>query len=805
MQLLGHVRFGAYVPVWCVNVEGLTTCILGVNSIENPPAIFINETVGRLVRDAMYASRSGLSPYRLRAVDVRPASEEEVRFFDTVRTNSEPEHCPVRRIESGPAPRSVYLMRAAHRLHNILDVHMEAITEIFTPVVVTFSVRIQRSVVRGTITPYWNTSDRRIFMSLLRSCVDPAVLSNMNRDDAHIRRGIRRAYQTTNTDYYTASRFLASVERFTLARDEEEPHPDGLTVQLRPYQLRTLAFCLKRERSSENLLKWQRIRENLYWSSVTQRFSNCCDATVRGGFVFEEMGMGKTVEMLSLHLSNPPEEDWEDCGTLVVCPVALVSQWEEEAKRCLEDPGVILVHHGPRRHRHNNSIAQASIVLTTYGVLSRSGCILRDFKWHRVIFDESHVARRSTTMRWKACINVDARFRWAVTGTPLVNGTLQELYCQTRIVSPDIQIASSSMHWGNSGFLFLLSKIASRFSKSMRINGQPILELPDLDRQTVRFDLSEGRQRSYDAAEAEMRVNAMSGPRTRLFTAVDRMRRRCSSWNESSHYLSGVDEARMYVTGEEDIALVEKRMQEDNCAICLESIEQPGFVRGCKHVFCYRCIRSSVQHGNHQCPLCRGSVRDILTLRPPQAEEKDDSPEEEPQRDVKLTFVTEEILRAPADDKFVIFSNYKSTLHALSSAFGESGIPFLTLAGTLSVRQRSGIMKRFSEDPSIRALLLPIRNTAVGLNIIAANRVILMEPCLAPAMERQAIGRCWRMGQTRPVKVHRLVLNNTLEEKIMRNHMVGSDVHGSERVIQSDRDRVRWNHSRLFWLLGGRA
>ena len=106
------------------------TCILGVNSIDNPPVIFINETVGRLVRDGMYASRSGVSPFRLRAVDVRPASEEEVRFFDTVHTNSEPEDCTARRIESGPAPRAVYLMRAAHRLHNMLSVHMEAITEI---------------------------------------------------------------------------------------------------------------------------------------------------------------------------------------------------------------------------------------------------------------------------------------------------------------------------------------------------------------------------------------------------------------------------------------------------------------------------------------------------------------------------------------------------------------------------------------------------------------------------------------------------------------------------------------------------
>ena len=258
-----------------------------------------------------------------------------------------------------------------------------------------------------------------------------------------------------------------------------------------------------------------------------------------------------------------------------------------------------------------------------------------------MIFDESHVARRSNTVRWKSCVSLDAKYRWAVTGTPLVNGTLQELYCQTRIVCPDIQIAASGMHWGNSGFLFLLSHIATRYSKHMRINGQPILELPDLDRLTVRLNLSPRRQRQYDTAEAEMRMSVTGYSSARLLTAVDRMRRRCSSWREASHFLSEVDEARMYVTGEEDIALVEKRMLEDSCAICLESIERPGLVRGCKHVFCYRCIRSSMQHGNHQCPLCRGPVRDVLTLRPPPvAEEKQQEQDESSQSDVKLAFVT---------------------------------------------------------------------------------------------------------------------------------------------------------------------
>ncbi len=49
-----------------------------------------------------------------------------------------------------------------------------------------------------------------------------------------------------------------------------------------------------------------------------------------------------------------------------------------------------------------------------------------------------------------------------------------------------------------------------------------------------------------------------------------------------------------------------------------------------------------------------------------------------------------------------------------------------------------------------------VRAGAVGINLTAANHVFLLEPCMNPATEHQAIGRAWRMGQSRPVTVKRL-------------------------------------------------
>ncbi len=62
----------------------------------------------------------------------------------------------------------------------------------------------------------------------------------------------------------------------------------------------------------------------------------------------------------------------------------------------------------------------------------------------------------------------------------------------------------------------------------------------------------------------------------------------------------------------------------------------------------------------------------------------------------------------------------------------------------------------FGRDPPTTIFLLTTRSGAVGINLTAANHVFLLEPALNPALEEQAIGRAWRMGQKRPVVVKRL-------------------------------------------------
>lgn len=610
-------------------------------------------------------------------------------------------------------------------------------------------------------------------------------------------------YENIPSYAYTASRFLSNVEKATLNRSVEAEQPDGLTLELRPYQKKTLQFCLRRETSDADVLMWRNVCDQLWWSPVLRRFCISdvpVDTNVRGGIIAEEMGMGKTIIALALTLSNPVPTGWDGGQTIVVCPVALVSQWAQEAKRCLETPGRVYVYHGSHRRRNTDFLKQCNIVVTTYGVLTRDEH-LHEIRWHRVVFDESHVARRPTTQRFRACTGLRACNRWAVTGTPLVNGSISELYCQLRLAKPNLTISVSQLSWASKHFMYLLAETFTRHTKSMRVNGVPILELPMMRREDVLVPMSDAlRARYRQDARNIGQVCYANNSMTRIMVSVDRLRRRCSSGISSETPLAP---STSHFMTEEEQRYSTNRMQEDMCPICLEPISTVAIIRQCKHIYCASCIAEHLNRCGSACPMCRGSFT-FESLRYMPAPQQENTPV--PDFNAKIDRCVGEILSAPSEDKFIVFSNFRLTLSRVASALTCTDVCFRDLSiKSMTARRRHRILQEFSVEPEVKVLLLPMRSTSVGLNITAANRCMLMEPCMNPALEKQAIGRCWRMGQQREITVQRFIVENTIEQKIVQanNDMDGvvRSGSGSERALIYDRDRVRWGFSRISSLL----
>lgn len=141
----------------------------------------------------------------------------------------------------------------------------------------------------------------------------------------------------------------------------------------------------------------------------------------RGGILADEMGMGKTITMLSLVSSNVVPH------TLIVLPPSLISQWFSIiAKCCYTEP---VVYHGLKRKTlSDEKILNTSICITSYSMLKDERFSkLSSNHWNRIVFDEAHHLRNSKTKIFKACLAFCDNHRyasprmatWLLTGTPI--------------------------------------------------------------------------------------------------------------------------------------------------------------------------------------------------------------------------------------------------------------------------------------------------------------------------------------------------------------------------------------------------
>jgi len=115
----------------------------------------------------------------------------------------------------------------------------------------------------------------------------------------------------------------------------------------------------------------------------------------------------------------------------------------------------------------------------------------------------------------------------------------------------------------------------------------------------------------------------------------------------------------------------------------------------------------------------------------------------------------------------LVFSQFTSALDVLEKYFVQEGIEFARLDGATPVAQRQKVIKRFQVHQEIPVMLLSLKAGGVGLNLTRASYVFHLDPWWNPAVENQASDRAHRIGQQQQVIVTRLVMHDTIEEKMM--------------------------------------
>ncbi len=132
----------------------------------------------------------------------------------------------------------------------------------------------------------------------------------------------------------------------------------------------------------------------------------------------------------------------------------------------------------------------------------------------------------------------------------------------------------------------------------------------------------------------------------------------------------------------------------------------------------------------------------------------------------KLELLTDRLETIAAEGhKALVFSQWTGLLDLVEPRLREAGLGFVRLDG--STENRGEVVARFQAESGPPVFLISLRAGGTGLNLTAADHVFLLDPWWNPAVEDQAADRAHRIGQERPVLVHRLVAQDTVEERIL--------------------------------------
>lgn len=113
----------------------------------------------------------------------------------------------------------------------------------------------------------------------------------------------------------------------------------------------------------------------------------------------------------------------------------------------------------------------------------------------------------------------------------------------------------------------------------------------------------------------------------------------------------------------------------------------------------------------------------------------------------------------------LVFTQYVAMARLIERHLADRGVPTQLLHGGTRVQRREEMVRRF-QDGEVPVFLLSLKAAGTGLNLTRADHVVHFDRWWNPAVEEQATDRAHRIGQTRPVQVHRLIAEGTVEDRI---------------------------------------
>ncbi|KAF8804390.1 hypothetical protein BYT27DRAFT_7143491 [Phlegmacium glaucopus] len=545
-----------------------------------------------------------------------------------------------------------------------------------------------------------------------------------------------------------------------------------------------------------------------------------------GGILADDMGLGKTIQTLTRIVDGRARKsdkaDGWSASTLVVCPLALVGQWADEVEKMTNLR--VLKHQGTSRTTDPAVLQKYHIVVTTYDTVkseyvsysssakdeskkskasskaaadsnnddsesdsvgkakksrAKPGakrCALFGVKWWRIALDEAHNIKNVKTKGAIACCELQSKFKWCLTGTPMQNN-VTELYSLIKFlrIKPlsnwdtfNVQIAKPV----NSGrgaaramkrLQVVLKQIMLRRRKDHLLNGKALIELPKRTVNVISCNFDPSEKFFYDSLETKMesvieKLMATSKGNSSYISVLLlllRLRQACNHpilvAKDYKNDLDAVD-PKAVAKGQDD-----KDADGDDLAA---AFGQMGVTRKCQ--MCTTEINSDNAGADEWSTHCRSCVP--LAKEAQRAER--DRPSSAKIRMI-LQLLKEIDERSENEEKTIIFSQFTSMLDLIEPFLNEKGVKYVRYDGSMSPKDREASLAKIKSSSSTRVILISFKAGSTGLNLTACNNVILVDLWWNPALEDQAFDRSHRFGQTRDVNIFKLKIDGTVEDRIL--------------------------------------
>lgn len=485
------------------------------------------------------------------------------------------------------------------------------------------------------------------------------------------------------------------------------------------------------------------------------------DARAKGCIMADEMGLGKTLQCLALMwtlLKQSPRgrKTIEKC--IIVCPSSLVKNWANEIVKWL-GPGVLTPLAVDGKSTKSNDLGQAlqqwsvatgrnivrPVLIISYETLRRNVDRLAGTEVGLMLADEGHRLKNGDSLTFTALNSLRCERRVILSGTPIQN---------------DLSEYFSLLNFANPGYLGTRADFRKNFENKIlrgrdadasdEEKAQGDAKLTELSQMVSKFII----RRTNDILSKYLPVKYEYV----VFVGLSPLQKALYE-----HFInSPVIKKLIKGVGSQPLKAIDMLKK-----LCThpDLLNLPDDLAGCESLLPDDYESSHHGRGKEVQPWFSGkfSILERFLYK----------------------------IKTETDDKIVLISNYTKTLDLIERMCRRNRYGAIRLDGTMNINKRQTLVDRFNDPTGSEFIfLLSSKAGGCGINLIGANRLILIDPDWNPAADQQALARVWRDGQKKDCFIYRFISTGTIEEKIFQRQSMKMSLSSCVVDEKEDVERI---------------